>query len=140
MICKRLACSLWFLGLACVICGCSASSAQLRRQMESINPSDRIDAVVEAARRHDKSLTPALVDRLDDEDPAVRMYAILALERLTGERMGYSYAAPTGRRREAVETWRRYIARNHDGADSQVAAGSTGWSDTTSTSPADDGQ
>ena len=135
MKCKRLACGLLLLACACFSGGCTASSAQLRRQMESFDPAKRIDAVIQAARRKDASLTPALVDRLDDEDPAVRMYAILALERLTGERLGYSYAAPTGKRREAVDSWRDYIARNRGDGESQMAAGSVGWNAATSQAP-----
>lgn len=129
---KRLAWVLGLLASACIWGGCTASSAQLRRQMEAVDPARRIDAVIQAARRKDTSLTPALVDRLDDEDPAVRMYAILALERMTGERLGYSYAAPTSKRRDAVESWRSYIARNHVNGDSQVASRSKGWNQASS--------
>ena len=135
MKCKRLACGLLLLASAWISGGCTASSAQLRRQMESFDPAKRIDAVIQAASRKDASLTPALVDRLDDEDSAVRMYAILALERLTGERFGYSYAAPTSKRREAVDSWRDYIARHRTDGDSQIAAGTGGLHDSTSQLP-----
>lgn len=135
MKCKRLGCFVLIAAFASISGGCAASSAQLRRQMEAIDPADRIDAMIKAARRKDAGLTPALVDRLDDEDPAVRMYAILALERMTGERLGYSYAAPTAKRRDAVEAWRNYIAQTQGHGGSQVADGSTGRNAATSASP-----
>jgi hypothetical protein len=54
-------------------------------------------------------LLPALVNRLDDDDVAVRLYTIVALEKMTGQRLGYEYAAGRGERQEAVAQWRRYI-------------------------------
>jgi hypothetical protein len=50
-----------------------------------------------------------LVARLDDDDDAVRFFAILALERMTGTRMGYSYHTRADQRLRAVQTWRRYL-------------------------------
>jgi hypothetical protein len=47
---------------------------------------------------------------LEDEDEAVRFYAILALEKLTGTRRGYRYGDPVDLRRRAIERWRMYAA------------------------------
>lgn len=91
-------------------CGACADSAQsLRRRLESFDPAVRVRAVMIVAEKGLTSLIPALVDRLDDEDSAVRLYTILALEKLTGQRLGYAYAAPRVQRRAAIENWRRYV-------------------------------
>ncbi|MCP4592535.1 MAG: HEAT repeat domain-containing protein [bacterium] len=92
---------------ACVIgVGCRSSGGGARARLESPDPADRARAIVELANHHDEGAVPALIDRLDDEDEAVRFFAILALERLTGSRHGYDYAADAGHRRAAVERWR----------------------------------
>jgi hypothetical protein len=90
--------------------GCGIPQARLRAQLEDPRPLERVRAVAQAAESGRKDLIPALVDRLDDADVAVRMYAILALEKLTGTRLGYDYAADIGTRRQAVLRWREAVA------------------------------
>jgi len=75
----------------------------------------------------DEKAVALLVDRLEDEDEGVRFYAILALDRITGERFGYDYAAPIDQRAEAVDRWReyartRYAAGGADAKPSTVGA------------------
>lgn len=106
--------------------GCVESTAQLRQKMESFDPARRIDAVVAAADSRATVLIPAIVDRLDDEDAGVRFYAILALDRLTGRRLGYDYAAPVGTRRQAVNAWRRFVARMPGAQAPRIARGDPG--------------
>ena len=106
--------AMWGLLLAMTASGCaspSRKSTDLRKRMEAYDPAARIQAIVIAADQGKMELVPALVDRLDDEDGAVRLFAIVALERLTGERMDYSYAAPANERRAAIEAWRRRVRR-----------------------------
>ena len=64
-----------------------------------------------------------LVSRLEDEDDAVRFFAIIALEKMTGSRLGYEYHGPEHDRLRAVQTWRRYLAQQ---AASQPASTSAG--------------
>jgi len=66
-------------------------------------------AIRAAAERGDRSAVPHIVDRLEDEDDGVRFFAILALDRMTGERFGYDYAKPATARAAAVERWRAYV-------------------------------
>lgn len=95
---------------AVCLCGaCAQNPSDLRVQLESFDPAQRAQAAVTIADRGDDSLVPALVDRLDDEDAAVRFYVTLALERLTSTRLGYNYAAPPEQRRQAIERWRAYV-------------------------------
>ena len=115
--------------LAIALCGaCAPSSDELRVRLESYDPAARIRAIATVAEHQLVELIPALVDRLDDEDPAVRFSAILALEDLTGTRLGYSYAAPRPQRRAATDAWRRYVADRAEAEQSQAptAEGSSG--------------
>lgn len=77
--------------------------------MHSPDPADRIAAIKQAVDRKDSRALPALVERLEDEDEAVRFYAILALEKMTGTRLGYEYWADSAERAAAVNRWRRRL-------------------------------
>lgn len=81
---------------------------------DSADPGALIPAIVEAAERKDERAVPRLIECLDHPDPAVRFAAIKALERITGQTLGYDYAAPEQERREQVEAWVRwYEGRPH---------------------------
>jgi HEAT repeat protein len=77
--------------------------------IQSADAGERILAIQAAGQAKDQSAVPLLVDRLEDEDDAVRFFAILALDRITGQRLGFDYAQPPSRRAAAVERWRRYV-------------------------------
>lgn len=83
-------------------CGGDARRAQLR----STNPLDRAAAIVRVAEGGDLRAVHKLVDLLEDDDGAVRMYAILALRRLCGQDFGYRYFDNVGTRSIAVRRWR----------------------------------
>ena len=97
-------------GLTAVLAfsGC-ATPQHFKADIHSENAGDRILAIRQAAEKGDRSAMPLIVDRLDDEDDGVRLYAILALEKLVGTRMGYEYSAPFERRVASVERWREYV-------------------------------
>ena len=93
-------------GLA--LCGCAHPREPIRFDSPDVNA--RIAAIRRAARTGDKSAAPHLVVALDDEDPAVRFYAIEALRRLTGERKGYDYFEDDPDQRwPAVQRWREWV-------------------------------
>jgi hypothetical protein len=92
-----------------LLSGCGGSG----RYPESISAPDplvRVKAIIHAGQTQDEKVVPLLVDRLEDEDEGVRFYAILALERIVGTRLGYDYGAPISQRQEAVARWRDYLA------------------------------
>jgi len=99
-----------------------AAPAFLQSDIQSEDPANRILAIRAAAEARDTQSVPLLVDRLEDEDRAVRFFTILALDKITGHRFGYDYAMPDVDRRKAVEKWRAYIRRGRKG----VAAGEDG--------------
>jgi hypothetical protein len=76
------------------------------------NPSIRSRAVGEVGRRASLEDVPAVIELLDDEDPAVRMLAGRTLRDLTGRDGGYlPYASPPELRAQ-VEAWRAWWATN----------------------------
>jgi HEAT repeat protein len=99
----------WRVGALMVLAGCGPPRTPYPKALVSERPEERARAVKRAGESNDRSAVPALVERLLDDDEAVRFYAILALERLTGTRLGYDYRAPEQQRQRAVERWRRYV-------------------------------
>lgn len=89
--------------------GCSPVRPPYPDALLAERPEDRIWAIKRAAATQDRAAVASLVERLEDEDEAVRFYAILALEKLTGTRLGYDYHETESKRRRAVERWRRHV-------------------------------
>ena len=73
---------------------------------ESPEPAARLRAISKAAAERDTKAIPQLIDSLDNDDPVVRLAAIRALEDLTGETLGYDYAAPAWERNQQVTAWK----------------------------------
>ncbi len=90
--------------------GC-ASVGPYRAAISSDDVNERILGIVAAGQAGDRGAVPLLVDRLEDDDDAVRFFAILSLERITGERFGYDYAKQSRERSASVALWRSYIRR-----------------------------
>lgn len=86
--------------------GCVAG---YRPALDSPDPAARIRAIRQVTAKQDHNAIPLLVDRLEDEDEAVRFYAIGALSRMTGTDMGYKYYQPRRERLPAVRRWRQYV-------------------------------
>jgi len=82
------------------------------------SPEVNIAAMRRAARDRDVTAAKSLVHELESDDPAVRFYAINALQRLTGERRGYEFFAPEEKRAEAVERWKQWLESQKNGAHS----------------------
>jgi len=73
------------------------------------NPAAKMHATVEAARTGDRGAIGHIVELLDSDDPAVRLLAITALQRLTGQTNGYEHDAPAAEREEAILRWVRAV-------------------------------
>ena len=86
--------------------GCHSSRAD-RGQITSPYPLDRVLAAVRCAEAGDAEAVDLLIELLDDIDRGVRMYSILALERLCGADHGYRYYAPEPERAAAIGRWRQ---------------------------------
>lgn len=104
-----------------VMTGCGPPATEAR--FDSANPSAKLYAIEKAARSGDTSALPQLVEQLDSDDPAVRLMAIEALRRLTGEDHGYCHDDPALLRREAIKRW---VAALEPTAQQRVADSTSG--------------
>ncbi|MFA5863652.1 MAG: HEAT repeat domain-containing protein [Phycisphaerae bacterium] len=92
--------------------GCSIRSlgmANYTRDIQSPDPCIRMKAVIYAGNSKDKRAIPLLVDRLEDEDEAVRVAAIESLKQITGQDFGYRCFDPPYVRAKAVQQWRQWM-------------------------------
>ena len=74
------------------------------------DPSGKIPAYKQAVRAKDRRAAGQMVKDLHSTDPAVRMFAIGGLRRLTGETFGYRYFDGEDERRAAVKRWEQWLA------------------------------
>jgi len=96
----------WFfiLMFALLLCGGCAPPAS-QGGFHSPDPASKLYAIHSAGESRDRKNIPVLVEQLDSDDPAVRVFAINALERITGERLGYNPYADEATRRSAIDAW-----------------------------------
>jgi hypothetical protein len=75
------------------------------------DPADKIPAMKAAVQKDDRDVIPQIITDLGNDDPAVRLYAIEALRRLTGQDFGYQYFADEDHRKPAIERWKEWQAK-----------------------------
>jgi hypothetical protein len=83
--------------------GCAPRATEA--DFESPNPASKLYAIRQAGAERDVSKVPALIEQLDSDDPAVRMYSIIALDKIVGRRLGYSPYDPPWKREPTVQAW-----------------------------------
>jgi len=100
---------LWTVATACLTVGCIGRT-NIARDFENEDPQVRIDAIKRAGSGKMHSAVPYLVDRLTDSEAEVRMFAITALQEITGLRHGYRHYDSAESRHKAVLRWRKWLA------------------------------
>lgn len=86
---------------AAVGCGPSANLGGF----DSDNPAAKLYAIHDAGRNRDAASIPMLVEQLDSDDPAVRVWTIQALRRITGDDLDYNPYSEAAKRRDAITRW-----------------------------------
>jgi hypothetical protein len=99
------------LSVAAAVGGCAAPAS-----FEDPDPASRLAALGEAVEAGDRSSIPDIITLLDSDDMAVRLFAILALEDLTGQTLGYDYAASPSDRRDAADRWEAWYRESARGS------------------------
>ena len=94
--------------------GCSAPEA--RPDFHSNDTAARFLAIREAAVARDRTKIPDLISRLDSDDPAERLLALNALQRITGQTLGYDYTSSDAERSAAVSRWVAWWNQNKPAA------------------------
>ncbi len=82
----------------------------------SPDPNRRLSAISDAGERADESAIPDLIEQLESNDPGARLLAIRALEKITGQTLGYDHADPWWARAAAVRRWRDWARAHADTA------------------------
>ncbi len=93
------------LGYGGLLLLCSCGPASTQGGFDSPSPVARSLAIEQAVRAHDLRAVPKIVEQLDADDPAIRMLAINALYRLTGETYGFRHSDPPHDRHAAIQEW-----------------------------------
>ncbi len=93
------------LGICALLLLCSCGPSATEGGFDAPNPAARSVALERAVRTGDLSAVPKIVQLLDSDDPAIRMLAIDALQRLTGETYGYRHHDPSYVRQAAIQQW-----------------------------------
>lgn len=83
---------------------CKAKPVQ--GDLHATDAESRIAGIVAATASDNPADLPALVDALEDDDPAVRLFAAEALRLRTGMDHGYSAYDPADARAQAIKRWR----------------------------------
>ena len=92
------------------VTGNACSSPRPEKDVANPDPSGKIPAYKQAVRTKDRGAAAQMVKDLHSTDPAVRMFAILGLRRLTGETFGYRYFDGEDDRRAAAARWEQWLA------------------------------
>jgi hypothetical protein len=87
-------------------CGCIPREGQF---IGAVDPLCNIPAIQKAAADKDQKAAPALVVQLNNDDPAVRFYAIQALQRITGKTFDYVYYDEVDARKPAIARWQQWL-------------------------------
>ncbi|MBL7132674.1 MAG: HEAT repeat domain-containing protein [Phycisphaerae bacterium] len=89
--------------------GCEPIQAGHYHEFEDDSPTVRLTAITRAGNARDKKAIPYLVDQLADSEPDVRLFAIVALRKTTGETFGYRHYGSRRSRAEAVAKWHQWL-------------------------------
>ena len=95
-----------------VLAGCGGPPPV--KDVSNPDPSGKIPAIVTAAKKGDRRVMSQLVKDLDNDDPAVRFYAIEGLRRITGQTLGYHYYYGEDERQPSVNAWKQWLAKASD--------------------------
>jgi hypothetical protein len=87
-----------------ILAGCAPTSAG-KGGFHADDPGSKLQAIMRAGSTQDRSALHNLVEQLDSDDPVVRMMTIIALQQITGDRMGYNPYASVVERQPAIDRW-----------------------------------
>lgn len=93
---------------------CGIMGSCIGRDPPSITSNDPdclIPAIKSGVAADNRSIIPYLVKDLESDDPAVRLYSIEGLRRLTGQDFGYTYYADEEQRKDSVKLWKLWLSQ-----------------------------
>jgi len=87
----------------------AACSATVPPSYSDPTPEARIGAIRQTVSEGRQQDIPHLVECLSSDDPAVRLAAADALQRLAGTTLGYRASAPPAERTAAIAAWKSWV-------------------------------
>ena len=81
------------------------------KNISAAEPEVATEAMNKAAQNKSRRAIVPLVKRLYDEDSAIRLSAIRALQSITGEDMGYRSYDPEVKRVAAIKRWEAWLVQ-----------------------------
>lgn len=101
------------IALAAVLVGCSSTSepstGDIALDLRHVDPRYRAHAARRAVDENRADLVPDLVKVLADDDGAVRMWAGIALRKLTGQDFDFKPYAGAPERDESIQRWEAWL-------------------------------
>jgi len=91
--------------IAVVLAQTSCGPPAIDGGFDSANPAAKMYAIQYAAQDGDRSAINSIIEQLSSDDPAVRLMAIGALQKLTGQTYGYCSYDPAWQRQVAIDRW-----------------------------------
>lgn len=98
------------IGILSLMVGCTPPPSE--GNFGSPDPSAKLYAIRRAGESRDRKAVRPLVQELASDDPAVRLFAIYALEQITGTRLGYNPYSDEIERRKAIGRWLEALEKN----------------------------
>ncbi len=97
--------------LICVLClaGCGDDIGLVNVSNPDLRA--KVPAIKRDVSEKTLSDAPQLIKDLDDDDPAVRFYAIEGLRRITGQTFDYHYYDDALARRPAIQRWQEWLPK-----------------------------
>ena len=87
--------------------------SNINKGLLSEDPAVRIAAIKLAGQRKDKKALGLLIERLNDTESDVRLFASIAIRKIVGEKtfneIGWKFYQPTSQREKAVQRWRNWL-------------------------------
>ena len=90
------------------LAGCAGPKMTWQQKMDSSAGVEREQAILEAGQANNRAAIPQIINRLDDDDVAVRLAAIDALHNMTGKDFGYVAYDDEVKRRAAAAMWKAW--------------------------------
>ncbi len=102
------------IGVIVVVGGCVASTptgGTIYQRLQNEDPAVRNDAILEAGNTKNTKTVPLLIDRLSDTESDTRMFAGIALRKITGKDFGWQSWDSRTDRDKAIRRWRKWAKK-----------------------------
>ncbi len=102
------------IALTVVTAGCVASTptgGTIYQRLQNEDPAVRNEAIVEAGNTKNAKTIPLLIDRLSDTESDARMFAGIALRKITGKNFGWRSWNSRIERDKAIRRWQQWAKK-----------------------------